>query len=95
MPLDSAHVKSLEAFSLTSFPSRARRCTTDGARPPVDLEDAALGQRLFRLFHGSPATSAAAGDAVEPASPAVRVRLMGLFSKSIAAANAFPANLQV
>lgn len=49
--------------------------------------------KLFALFLGSP--SGAHEDAVvSPAAPTLRVRLMGLFNKSLTAANRFPATLQ-
>lgn len=73
------------------------RCATEGMRPPVDLEDAALLRRMFALFHGTPpnAQDASNEKRIMPASPAVRARLVGLFSRSIAAASMFPENLRV
>ncbi len=72
------------------------RCSTDGHRPAVDQEDAALVARLFALFHGTPegATGVPPGERATPAGPALQARLMGMFTRSAAAANAFPAVLQ-
>lgn len=72
------------------------RCSTDGHRPAVDLEDAALVTRLFALFHGTPrdAPSVPPAERATPAGPALQARLMGMFTRSAAAANAFPAVLQ-
>ena len=72
------------------------RCSTDGHRPPVDLEDAALVARLFALFHGTPdsAPGVPPAERATPAGPALQARLMGMFTRSVAAANAFPAVLQ-
>ena len=66
-------------------------------RPPVDLEDAALLRRMFLLFHGtSPSPQDANSERrITPASPAVRARLVGLFSRSMPAASMFPDNLRV
>ena len=62
----------------------------------VDLENPQLVSRLFSLFHGTPRDSSLlAASRVAPASPAIQARLMGLFTKSIAAANCFPATFQV
>lgn len=73
------------------------RCATDGMRPPVDLEDAALLRRMFLLFHStSPSPQDANSERrITPASPAVRARLVGLFSRSMPAASMFPDNLRV
>ncbi len=75
---------------------RVFRCSTDGNRPAVDLEDAALITRLFALFHGTPegAPGVPAHERAMPAGPALQARLMGMFTRSLAAANAFPAVLQ-
>lgn len=48
--------------------------------------------QFFTLFLGSP--SAHEDAAVSSAAPALRVRLMGIFNKSLTAANRFPATLQ-
>ena len=74
----------------------ATRCSTDGHRLGVDLEDAALVARLFALFHGTPgdAPSVPPAERATPAGPALQARLMGMFTRSAAAANAFPAVLQ-
>ncbi len=69
----------------------------DGTRPAVDLEDAALVGRLFALFHGAPEGGGPGAPEAErptPAAPALQARLMGVFMRSLAAANAFPAVLQ-
>jgi hypothetical protein len=69
----------------------------DGTRPAVDLEDAALVGRLFALFHGAPEGGGPGAPEAErptPAAPALQARLMGVFTRSLAAANAFPAVLQ-
>ena len=78
---------------------RARRCSTEGARPPVDLEDAALVAQLLAAFHGAPPSpngpgGADGGGGAQPASAALAARLMGLLARSVAAANAFPENLR-
>ena len=75
----------------------ADRCSTDGNKPEVSLEDAELIKTMFHLFHGSGQKDAQlpAEKTVQPASPAVRARLMSLLKRSLAAANAFPDNLQV
>ena len=53
-------------------------------------------KQLFALFLGSGSPGAAVTDAtVAAAAPAVQVKLMGLFCRSLAAANAFPHTLQV
>ena len=70
-----------------------RRCTWETNRPSVNLEDPALVARLYRLFLGG-------GDAVPeasralPASHAVKMRLVSLLCRSVAAANAFPSTVQ-
>ena len=73
------------------------RCSTDGNKPDVSLEDANLIQRMFSLFHGSEQKSAQLPPDKKalPASPAVRARLMSLLKRSLVAANSFPDNLQV
>ena len=52
---------------------------------------------MFALFHGTNEHTAGAppDKKVQPASPAVRYRLMSLLKRSLLAANSFPANLQV
>ena len=52
---------------------------------------------MFSLFHGAGQKDAQlpAERAAQPASPAVRAKLMSLLKRSLAAANAFPDNLQV
>ena len=75
----------------------ADRCSTDGNKPDVSLEDAELIEAMFSLFHGSGQKGAQlpAEQTAQPASAAVRARLMSLLKRSLAAANAFPDNLQV
>uniref|UniRef100_A0A0E0MJD0 Uncharacterized protein n=1 Tax=Oryza punctata TaxID=4537 RepID=A0A0E0MJD0_ORYPU len=61
----------------------------------VNLEDSNLIKRLFTLFNGTAsAENIAAELKVAPAHSSLRVRLMGVFCRSIAAANAFPYTLQ-
>ena len=73
------------------------RCSTDGNKPDVSLEDASLIRQMFSLFHGSEQKNAQLPPdrKVQPASPAVRAKLMGLLKRSLVAANSFPDNLQV
>jgi hypothetical protein len=62
----------------------------------VDLEDPALIGVLYQLFHGTLENeSVPADERCAPASPGMRARILGLFCKSIAAANHFPATMQV
>jgi proteasome component ECM29 len=63
-------------------------------RPAVDLEDESLIRRMFALFHGS-VSGGVPDRQVQPAAAALRLRLMGLFSRSLAAASTFPENLKV
>ncbi|KAF7058005.1 hypothetical protein CFC21_065146 [Triticum aestivum] len=61
----------------------------------ASLEDAKLINRLFTLFNGTAsAENIAAELKVAPAPSSLRVRLMSVFCRSIAAANAFPYTLQ-
>ncbi|KAL6906048.1 hypothetical protein ACP4OV_003649 [Aristida adscensionis] len=61
----------------------------------VNLEDSNLIKRLFTLFNGTVgAENIAAELKVSPAHTSLRVRLMSVFCRSIAAANAFPYTLQ-
>jgi proteasome component ECM29 len=61
----------------------------------VNLEDSNLMKKLFTLFNGTAsAENIAAELKVAPAHSSLRVRLMGVFCRSIAAANAFPYTLQ-
>ena len=52
---------------------------------------------IFALFQGTDEQSAGVppDKKVQPASPAVRYRLMSLLKRSLLAASSFPANLQV
>lgn len=71
-------------------------CGMDSQKPVVNLESHDLVRRLFRLFHGTPEESSAPpASRVAPASPAVRARLMALFTKSAAAANCAPHTFKV
>lgn len=68
-----------------------RRCGLDSPKPSVNLESEELVKRLFRLFQGTPAdVSIPQPDRVRPAPPAVRARLINLFTKSVTAANQYP-----
>ncbi|KAG8089149.1 hypothetical protein GUJ93_ZPchr0011g27896 [Zizania palustris] len=61
----------------------------------VNLEDSNLIKRLFMLFNGTAsAENIAAELKVAPAHSSLRVRLMSVFCRSIAAANVFPYTLQ-
>lgn len=62
----------------------------------VNLEDPALISSLFELFHGTADDESLPEDQRRaPAGPALRARLLALFSKSVAAANCFPHSLTV
>ncbi|KAH7837827.1 hypothetical protein Vadar_018494 [Vaccinium darrowii] len=61
----------------------------------VNLDDANLISRLFLLFNGSAELERIAPESrVIPGNPALRVRLMSVFCRSITAANSFPSTLQ-
>ncbi|CAM0950342.1 unnamed protein product [Alopecurus aequalis] len=61
----------------------------------ANLEDPKLIKKLFMLFNGTAgAENIAAELKVAPAPSSLRVRLMSVFCRSIAAANAFPYTLQ-
>ncbi|KAM0826507.1 hypothetical protein ACQ4PT_068829 [Festuca glaucescens] len=61
----------------------------------ANLEDPKLIKKLFTLFNGTAsAENIAAELKVAPAPSSLRVRLMSVFCRSIAAANAFPYTLQ-
>ncbi|XP_021317325.1 proteasome-associated protein ECM29 homolog isoform X3 [Sorghum bicolor] len=61
----------------------------------VNLEDPNLIKRLFTLFNGTVgAENIAAELKVSPAHASLRMRLMSVFCRSVAAANAFPHTLQ-
>ncbi|XP_058196346.1 uncharacterized protein LOC131312529 isoform X1 [Rhododendron vialii] len=61
----------------------------------VNLDDANLISRLFVLFNGSAELERIAPESrVIPGNPALRVRLMSVFCRSITAANSFPSTLQ-
>ncbi|CAI5535091.1 unnamed protein product [Closterium sp. Naga37s-1] len=65
----------------------------------VDLESDRLVAAMMRLYQGTPASDPkqpqTAAAAVPAASAAVKLRLLGAFVRSIAAANAFPGTLHV
>ncbi|GJN13854.1 hypothetical protein PR202_gb00604 [Eleusine coracana subsp. coracana] len=61
----------------------------------VNLEDSSLIKKLFTLFNGTVGTENIAPELkVSPAHTSLHVRLMSVFCRSIAAANAFPYTLQ-
>lgn len=61
----------------------------------VNLDEANLISRLFLLFNGSAELERIAPESrVIPGNPALRVRLMSVFCRSITAANSFPSTLQ-
>ncbi|KAD4180200.1 hypothetical protein E3N88_28791 [Mikania micrantha] len=61
----------------------------------VDLDDAKMINRLFLLFNGTVGAEHVAPDSrVSPGNPALRVRLMLAFCRSVTAANSFPSTLQ-
>ena len=70
-----------------------RRCTWETNRPIVNLDDAKIADELFRLFLGSSADVPAASR-ILPASPAVKLKVMNLLTRSMAAADAFPKNIE-
>ncbi|KAK9053492.1 hypothetical protein SSX86_030126 [Deinandra increscens subsp. villosa] len=61
----------------------------------VQLDDVKLINRLFMLFNGTVGAEHIAPDLrVNPGNPALRVRLMSVFCRSVTAANSFPSTLQ-
>ncbi|CAA3007764.1 proteasome-associated ECM29 homolog isoform X1 [Olea europaea subsp. europaea] len=61
----------------------------------VNLDDPKLINKLFFLFNGTTGSENISPESkVSPANPALRVRLMSIFCRSIAAANSFPSTLQ-
>lgn len=61
----------------------------------ANLEDQDLIKRLFLLFNGTSSVENIAADSrISPGSSGLRTRLMTVFCRSIAAANAFPSTLQ-
>eukprot|EP00854_Cymbomonas_tetramitiformis_P023835 gene23835-28904_t len=60
----------------------------------LELEDPALIKTLFALFLGNNGSSVPAEAQTAPPSLPLKVRMMGLFCKSILAANSFPMTLQ-
>lgn len=71
-----------------------KRCTLDGIKPSIDLEDEALLGRFFELIAGSGADKAAPQKR-PPASAALRMRLLRICCKSVKAANLMPRTLEV
>lgn len=71
-----------------------KRCTLDGIKPSIDLEDSELLTRFFELIAGS-------GQDVTPAEKrpvaeaALRMRLLRICCKSVKAANMMPRTLEV
>ncbi|GBG83689.1 hypothetical protein CBR_g37490 [Chara braunii] len=62
----------------------------------VNLENVELIRQLLSMFQGTPANVTCADDVkVAPASVPLKTRLMSVFTRSIAAANQFPATLHV
>lgn len=77
-----------------------RCCALDSVKPAVNLEDPVLAAALFSLFHGNSGettldSSVPADRRRAPAGPGLRSRLVGLMCRSVAAANRFPAVVQV
>eukprot|EP00873_Tetraselmis_striata_P043262 jgi/Tetstr1/463526/TSEL_008405.t1 len=72
-----------------------KRCGVDAHKPAVDMEERALVASLYRLFLGTQGLEVPEDQAAQLASPAVRLRIIGLFCKSITAANFFPGTLKV
>lgn len=79
-----------------------RTCTFEGPRPAVDLDNnPAVLKDLFTLFLGTsgpgPSLDASKkpGQRAEPASAAVRSRILALLCRSIPAAGMFPQTLLV
>ncbi|GAB4815511.1 hypothetical protein N2152v2_002557 [Parachlorella kessleri] len=71
-----------------------KRCGVDSNKPAVDLESHELVERLYELFHGTlDDATLPEQERRAPAGVALRSRLLGLFSKSVAAANCFPHTL--
>jgi proteasome component ECM29 len=70
-----------------------RRCTWETNKPIVNLDDAKTTDELFTLFLGS-SEDVPIQSRVLPASPAVKLKVMTLLSRSIAAADAFPKNIE-
>ncbi|PRW21127.1 proteasome-associated ECM29-like protein isoform X1 [Chlorella sorokiniana] len=71
-----------------------KRCGVDSHKPPVNLEDPAVVEPLFELFHGTADDESLPEEARRaPAGVALRARLLSLFCRSVAAANCFPHSL--
>lgn len=97
-----------EHFQLLAVPDRRRavqvsraadvvlqkRCTLDGIKPSIDLEDEALLGLFFELIAGSSLDKPAAQNR-PPAMAALRMRLLRICCKSVKAANLMPRTLEV
>ncbi|KAI5083342.1 hypothetical protein GOP47_0003085 [Adiantum capillus-veneris] len=59
----------------------------------VNLEDSVLIKKLFSMFQGTIGNSTSEDARVSAASPSVKEKIMSVFTRSIAAANSFPATL--
>ena len=70
-----------------------RRCTWETNKPIVNLDDEATTSELFQLFLGS-SLDVPVESRILPASPAVKLKIMNLLTRSMAAADAFPKNLE-
>jgi len=73
-----------------------KRCAVDGAHPIVDLEQPSAIIPLFDLFLGSLEDDSVPEDQRQaPAGPSMKGRLLGLFCRSVAAANVAPQAMTV
>ena len=70
-----------------------RRCSWETNRPVINLDDADVADELFQLFNGSPMGIPEASR-ILPASPSVRLKIMTLLTRSMAAADSFPQNIE-
>ncbi|KAK9810293.1 hypothetical protein WJX72_008148 [[Myrmecia] bisecta] len=89
-----AATDSADAVSRRGDELLRKRCGLDSPKPAVDLEDKALVDKLFALFHGRTDEGLDDDAKVVPAGPLLQARLVSLFTKSITAANCFPATVQ-
>ena len=68
----------------------------DSPRPSIDAESPPLIRWLLRLYLGTPESSTlSAAEQSAPASPALQLRILNLFTKSKSAANHFPETYEV
>lgn len=70
-----------------------RRCSWETNRPVVNLDDASVADELFQLFLGS-SMDVPEMSRILPASPSVKLKIMNLLTRSMAAADAFPKNIE-